>query len=142
MKRQSTNRPALPGRLAHGPVPPGTPRPSTVPAPSRHTTVRPRPPRASKKPPRLKARPLTPKLSLRAPRPAAPKRQVARILDDDSTLLDLIDNLLSKGVMLNADLILALADVDLVYIRLSALLCAADRVVPHLVRRARTPAIP
>ena len=32
--------------------------------------------------------------------------------------------------MLNADLILALANVDLVYIRLSALLCAADRVLP------------
>ena len=30
----------------------------------------------------------------------------------------------------NADLILALADVDLVYVRLSALLCAADRVWP------------
>lgn len=43
----------------------------------------------------------------------------------------MIDNLLNKGVMLNADLILALADVDLVYIRLSALLCAADRVLPH-----------
>jgi Gas vesicle protein len=70
----------------------------------------------------------------------APRRQVARILDDDSTLLDLIDNLLSKGVMLNADLILALADVDLVYIRLSALLCAADRVFPHVRRRPQTPA--
>jgi hypothetical protein len=57
---------------------------------------------------------------------------VARILDDDSTLLDLIDNLLNKGVMLNADLILALANVDLVYIRLSALLCAADRILPRL----------
>jgi hypothetical protein len=31
--------------------------------------------------------------------------------------------------MLNADLILALANVDLVYVRLSALLCAADRVL-------------
>ena len=58
------------------------------------------------------------------------KSQVGRILDDESSLLDLIDNLLSKGVMLNADLILALADVDLIYIRLSALLCAADRVLP------------
>ena len=64
------------------------------------------------------------------PKASRPKRQVGRILDDDSSLLDLIDNLLSKGVMLNADLILALADVDLVYIRLSALLCAADRVLP------------
>jgi hypothetical protein len=60
---------------------------------------------------------------------AAPTRQVGRILDEDeSSLVDLIDNLLSKGVMLNADLILALANVDLVYIRLSALLCGADRV--------------
>jgi hypothetical protein len=37
---------------------------------------------------------------------------------------------LNRGVVLNADIILALADVDLVYLRLSALLCAADRVLP------------
>jgi len=61
-----------------------------------------------------------------------PPRQVARLIDDsEGTLLDLLDNLLSKGVVLNADLILALANVDLVYIRLSALLCAADRVLPR-----------
>jgi hypothetical protein len=80
----------------------------------------------------------TPKLALRAPKTvAAPKRQVGRIIDEDeSTLVDLIDNLLSKGVMLNADLILALADVDLIYIRLSALLCAADRVLPPQPPRA------
>ena len=63
----------------------------------------------------------------RVPRPA--KRQVAHIIDDDSTLLDVIDNLLNKGVVLNADVMLALANVDLVYLRLSALLCAADRVM-------------
>jgi hypothetical protein len=64
-----------------------------------------------------------------------PRRQAARIIDpDDSTLLDVIDNLLSKGVVLNADVILALANVDLVYLRLSALLCAADRVLPSRVR--------
>jgi hypothetical protein len=56
---------------------------------------------------------------------------VARIIDEsDSSLLDVLDNLLNRGVVLNADLILALADVDLVYVRLSALLCAADRVLP------------
>jgi hypothetical protein len=67
-------------------------------------------------------------------RPARPtRRAVARIVDEEeSSLLDLIDNLLAKGVMLNADLILALANVDLVYVRLSALLCAADRVMPRL----------
>jgi hypothetical protein len=56
---------------------------------------------------------------------------VARILDEsESTLLDLVDNLLNRGVLLNADVILALAGVDLVYLRLSALLCAADRILP------------
>ena len=56
---------------------------------------------------------------------------MARIIDQsDSSLLDVIDNLLNQGVVLNADLILALANVDLVFIRLSALLSAADRLFP------------
>ena len=60
-----------------------------------------------------------------------PRRDVASIIDQSTTsLVDVIDNLLNRGVVLNADLILALADVDLVYVRLSALLCAADRVLP------------
>jgi len=57
---------------------------------------------------------------------------VGRILDEgDASLLDVLDNLLNKGVVLNADIVLALADVDLVYVRLAALLCAADRVLPR-----------
>ena len=44
-------------------------------------------------------------------------------------MLDVLDNLLNRGVVLNADVILALANVDLVYVRLSALLCAADRLL-------------
>jgi hypothetical protein len=47
----------------------------------------------------------------------------------ENSLADVIDNLLNRGVVLNADLILALADVDLIYVRLSALLCAADRIL-------------
>jgi len=76
-------------------------------------------------------------------RPPPPKttprpRLVAHIIDEDqASVLDLIDNLLNKGVLLNADLILALADVDLVYVRLSALLCAADRVMPGRSRPPR-----
>jgi hypothetical protein len=59
------------------------------------------------------------------------RRQVAHIVtDSEDSLLDVLDNLLSKGVVLNADLILALANVDLVYVRLSALLVAADRLLP------------
>lgn len=117
------------------PLPPKGTKRSTVPARSAHTTVQPHPPRAEQKPPPPKRRQPTPKPALRAPRTKAPKRQVARIVDEsEASVLDLIDNLLSKGVMLNADLILALADVDLVYIRLSALLCAADRVLPEFAK--------
>jgi gas vesicle protein GvpA/GvpJ/GvpM family len=47
----------------------------------------------------------------------------------DASLLDVIDNLLNKGVVVTGDVILGLAGIDLVYVRLSALLCAADRIV-------------
>lgn len=57
---------------------------------------------------------------------------MARLVDEsDASLLDVIDSLLNKGVVLNADVILALANVDLVYLRVSALLSAADRVFPR-----------
>ena len=53
-----------------------------------------------------------------------------QILDSDETsLLDVVDNALTKGVVLNGELTLALAHVDLVYARLSVLLCAADPMV-------------
>jgi hypothetical protein len=52
------------------------------------------------------------------------------ILDpsDDLTVLDVVDNLLNKGVVVNGDVVLGVAGVDLVYLRLSALLSAIDRV--------------
>jgi hypothetical protein len=87
-----------------------TPRPVSTPRPHREKT--PPPP----------ARPFP-------PRP--PRAAVAAIIDDsDGSLVDVLDSLLNQGVMLNADIVLALANVDLVYLRLSALLCAADRVLP------------
>jgi hypothetical protein len=62
-----------------------------------------------------------------------PARTAAeRILDGEgSSLLDVVDNALNKGVVLSGDVTLALAEVDLVYARLSLLLCAADRVLPN-----------
>lgn len=50
---------------------------------------------------------------------------------EDTSLLDVVDNALNKGIVLNGDITLALANVDLVYARLALLLCAADRVLPH-----------
>jgi Gas vesicle protein len=91
----------------------------------RHSTVpKVRPPRAPKHP-RPPRRAATPK----PPRGVPARRRRARIVErSETSLLDVIDSLLNKGVVLNADVILALANVDLVYLRLSALLCAADRV--------------
>ena len=61
---------------------------------------------------------------------APPRIDTASLVPTAQTsLADVIDNLLNRGVVLNADVILALADVDLVYVRLSALLCAADRIM-------------
>ena len=80
-------------------------------------------------PPRRAAPPAPP----RSAKPAKPptRRRIAHIVDESgSSLVDVLDNLLSKGVVLNADLILALANVDLIYVRLSALLVAADRLLP------------
>jgi hypothetical protein len=49
----------------------------------------------------------------------------------DASLLDLLDRLLEKGVMANGDVMIGVAGVDLIYVRLAALLCAADRVLPR-----------
>jgi hypothetical protein len=58
------------------------------------------------------------------------RRSIARLLDQPSeSLLDLVDSLLDKGVVLDGELVLGLADVDLVYVRLGVLLAAADRVL-------------
>jgi gas vesicle structural protein len=68
-----------------------------------------------------------------------PERTVAeRIFDsDEASVLEIVDNALNKGVVLSGDLTLALAHVDLVYARLSVLLCAADRVLPNEERKSR-----
>jgi hypothetical protein len=70
----------------------------------------------------------------------------------DASLLDVVDNVLNKGVVLSGDLTIGLAQVDLVYARVSLLLCAADRVLPsedtefmerhharHMIRAATRP---
>lgn len=51
------------------------------------------------------------------------------------SLLDIVDRLLNKGVMATGDVTLGVAGVDLIYLRLSAMLCAADRVLPLGPRR-------
>jgi Gas vesicle protein len=49
----------------------------------------------------------------------------------DTSLLDTVDHLLNKGLVLTGEVVIGLAGIDLIYLRLSALLCAADRVLPR-----------
>jgi hypothetical protein len=65
------------------------------------------------------------------------RRAVARaVLDEPETsVLDVLDHVLTKGVMATGDVTLGVAGVDLIYLRLSALLCATDRVMPPSPRR-------
>ncbi len=55
----------------------------------------------------------------------------------DASLLDIVDHVLTKGIVLTGDLVLGVADIDLVYLRLSAVLCAADRILGPPVDGAR-----
>jgi len=56
---------------------------------------------------------------------------IDRVMDlEDSTLLDVLDHVLTKGVMATGDLTLGVAGIDLIYVRISALLGAADRLLP------------
>jgi len=48
----------------------------------------------------------------------------------DISLLDTVDNLLNWGVVLTGEVIIGLAGIDLIYLQLSAVLCAADRILP------------
>jgi hypothetical protein len=69
------------------------------------------------------------------------RRQTAaadKILEsEDATLLDLLDHVLNKGVMATGDVTLGVAGIDLIYLRLSTLVCAADRVLPAQSIQAR-----
>lgn len=90
----------------------------------RHTTLPPMPPPRTPRPAAAPRRIRAARASGRLPA----RRRTARIVRSETSLLDVLDSLLNKGVVLNADIVLALANVDLIYLRLSALLCAADRI--------------
>ena len=46
----------------------------------------------------------------------------------ESSLLDVVDKVLNKGAVVNGELVLGVANVDLVYAKLSVLLAALDKV--------------
>ena len=64
-------------------------------------------------------------LQLRPARPGAVVNEQARPLEQQVTLLELVDRVLNKGVVLSGDITLSVADVDLVYVSLRVLLASA-----------------
>lgn len=71
--------------------------------------------------------------------PAHRPSVIDRVLESpESSLLDLVDHVLNKGVMATGDVTLGVAGIDLIYLRLSALLCAADRVLPADATRKKS----
>ena len=67
-------------------------------------------------------------------------RRSASVLFDtkeESSLLDVLDSLLNKGVMATGDVVLGVAGVDLIYLRLSTLLTAVDRLTRETKRPAK-----
>jgi hypothetical protein len=48
--------------------------------------------------------------------------------EPDASLLDVVDSVLNKGAVVNGELILGVANVDLIYAKLSVLLGALDRI--------------
>jgi Gas vesicle protein len=72
-------------------------------------------------------------LKRKGPPERVPVRPVSESIlgPPDTAVIDLIDELLNKGVMATGDLTLGVAGIDLIYLRLSTLLCAADRVLPR-----------
>lgn len=48
---------------------------------------------------------------------------------EDVTLVDLLDRVIDRGVVVSGDLVITLAGVDLIYLNLRLLLCSAERVL-------------
>jgi hypothetical protein len=51
--------------------------------------------------------------------------------EEQSSLLDVLDNVLNRGAVLTGDVVLGVANVDLIYVKLSVLLAALDKVARH-----------
>jgi len=64
-----------------------------------------------------------------SPRPLTGDDSRAIFATTDTSLLEVVDNLLTKGVVLTGDVVLGIGGVDLIYARLSVLLCTVDRLL-------------
>ncbi|PGS51604.1 gas vesicle protein [Bacillus sp. AFS041924] len=55
-------------------------------------------------------------------------------INDNITLLDILDGVLDKGVVITGDLILSIADIDLVYVNISLLVTAVESMHERVMK--------
>jgi gas vesicle structural protein len=53
-------------------------------------------------------------------------------IDDQASLLDILDHVLNQGVILRGNLVISLAGVDLVYIGLDVILTSIETAMRHI----------
>lgn len=124
--------PATPRR----PSPPATPARPSPPASARRpsppaTPARPPPPASARRPspPASARRPSPPRRGPEAPGEAEGDDGFLGLGGEGGSLLDAVDRVLDKGAVLQGDLVLSVAGVDLVYVRLAALLASVATLV-------------
>jgi hypothetical protein len=61
----------------------------------------------------------------------SPHLTMTEDVEEQSSLLDVVDNVLNRGAVLHGDLVLGVANVDLIYVKLSVLLAALDKATKN-----------
>ena len=60
-----------------------------------------------------------------------PDNAISGEASDESSLLDVLDNVLNRGAVVEGDVVLGVANVDLIYLKLSVLLAAVDKAAKN-----------
>lgn len=69
-----------------------------------------------------------------------PESDVPVAEGDRVALVELVNRVVDKGVVLHGELTISVADVDLLFVGLQVLLCSADRMMPPLTLETRSAA--
>lgn len=64
--------------------------------------------------------------------------RLAQLDAPDASLVDIIDNVVNHGVVLHGEILLGVAEVDLIYARLALLLAAVDKVTDQPPRSKKS----
>lgn len=61
---------------------------------------------------------------------------------DRVALVELVNRVVDKGVVLSGEITISVADIDLLFVGLRVLLCSADRMTDPLILESRASAAP